>query len=120
MILVRIDHPCLRVGRHRWYQSHYGYNTSRTVLFSKIAVRICLDALIRTIVVLTGGKLTWIYFLHLHFVTMHRRQGKMVSILPPGDVNPGPIPSRRGLLEDNPYRAVGAACSSCDESRPYT
>jgi hypothetical protein len=28
------------------------------VLFSKTAVRICLDAHIRTIVVLTGGKLT--------------------------------------------------------------
>jgi hypothetical protein len=40
-------------------------------------------------------------------VMTHQRQGKMVSILPPGDVNPGPIPSRRGLLEDSPYRAVG-------------
>jgi hypothetical protein len=58
MILVRTDHPCFRVGRHSWYQSHYGYNTSRMVLFSKTAVRICLDAHIRTIVVLTGGKLT--------------------------------------------------------------
>jgi phospholipase C len=35
MILVRTDHPYLRVGRHRWYQSHYRYNTSRTVLFLK-------------------------------------------------------------------------------------
>jgi hypothetical protein len=40
---------------------------------------------------------------------MHLRLGKKVSILSPGDVNPGPIPSRRGLLEDSPYRAVGAA-----------
>jgi hypothetical protein len=44
---------------------HYEYNTSRTVLFLKTAVRICLDARIRIIVVLTGGKLTWVYFLHL-------------------------------------------------------
>jgi hypothetical protein len=28
-------------------------------------VRICLDAHVRTIVVLAGGKLTWVYFLHL-------------------------------------------------------
>jgi hypothetical protein len=71
-------------------------------------VRIHLDAHIRTIVVLTGGKLTWIYFPHLLSVTMHRRQGKKVSIFPLGDVNPGPVPSRRGLLEDSPYRVVGA------------
>jgi hypothetical protein len=94
MILVRTDHPCLRVGRYSWYQRYYGYNTSRMVLFLKTAVRICLDAHIRTIVVLTGGKLTGIYFLHLLYVTTHRRQGKKVSILPLGDVNPGPIPSR--------------------------
>jgi hypothetical protein len=40
---------------------------------------------------------------------MHLRQGKKVSILSPGDVNPGPVPSRWGLLEDSPYHAVGAA-----------
>jgi hypothetical protein len=34
--------------------------------------------------------------------------------LPPGDVNPGPVPSRWGLLEDSTYRAVGTACPSCD------
>jgi hypothetical protein len=56
--------------------------------------QIRLDAHIRTIVVLTGGKLTRIYVLHLFSVTMHRRQGKKESILPPGDVNPGPVPSR--------------------------
>jgi hypothetical protein len=98
---------------------HYGYNTSRMILFSKTAVRKCLEAHIRTIVVLTGGKLTGIYFLHLlyaiyYFVTTHLQNGKKVSILPPGDVNPGPVPSRRGLLEDSPYRAVGVACLSCD------
>jgi hypothetical protein len=72
-------------------------------------VRICLDAHIRTLVVLTCGKLTGIYFLHLLSVTTQRRQGKKVSILPRSDVNPRPVPSRRGLLEDSPYRAVGAA-----------
>jgi hypothetical protein len=71
-------------------------------------VRIRLDVHIRTIVVLTCGKLTEIYFSHLLSVTMHRRQGKKVSILLLGDVNLRLIPSRRCLLEDCPYRAVGA------------
>jgi hypothetical protein len=77
------------------------------VLFLKTAMRICLDAHIRTIVVLTGVKLTWIYFLYLlsaiYFsVTMHLRQGKKVSILVPGDVNSGPVASRQDLLEAIP------------------
>jgi hypothetical protein len=38
-----------------------------------------LDAHIRTIIVLTGGKLTGFYFLHLLSVTTHQRQGKKVS-----------------------------------------
>jgi hypothetical protein len=86
MILIMTDRPCLRVGRYRWYQSRYRYNTSRAVLFLKIAVRIHLDAHIRTIVVLTGGKLTGIYFLHLLYAIYFL--GKKLSILPPGDVNP--------------------------------
>jgi hypothetical protein len=48
-------------------------------------------------------------FCNLLFVTTHLRQCKKVSILPPGDVNPGSVVSRRGLLEDSPYRAVRAA-----------
>jgi hypothetical protein len=82
-------------------------------------VRIHLDAHIRTIVVLTGGKLSGIYFLHLAYaiyfpVMTHLRLGKKVSIILSGDVNPRPVPSRLGLLEDSPYRAVGAACPSSD------
>jgi hypothetical protein len=70
-------------------------------------VRIRFNAHIRTIIVLTGGKLTRIYFLYLlsaiYFsVMMHLRQGKKVSILVPGDVNSGPIVSMRGLLEAVP------------------
>jgi hypothetical protein len=57
-------------------------------------VRISLDAHIMTIVVLKGGTLTGIYFLHLLSMMAHRRQGKKVSILPSGDVNPKPVPSR--------------------------
>jgi hypothetical protein len=53
---------------------HNGYNTPHMVIFLKTEVRICLDAHIRTIIVLTDGKLTGIYFLHLlsATVTTHR------------------------------------------------
>jgi hypothetical protein len=65
-------------------------------------LRIRFNAHIMTIVVLTGGKLTEIYFLYLLFAMMHLRQGKKVSILVSGDVNSGLIASRRGLLETVP------------------
>jgi hypothetical protein len=108
-ILVRTNHPCLRVRRHSWYQRLTSIIPRWRQYFWKPTVRIHWDAHIRTIVVLTGGKLTWIYFPYLVSVTMHRWQGKKVCILPPGDVNPGPVPSRWGLLEDSPYHAVGVA-----------
>jgi hypothetical protein len=38
-------------------------------------------------------------FYNLLSVTMHLRQGKKLSVLPPGDVNLGPVASRQGLLE---------------------
>jgi hypothetical protein len=57
-------------------------------------VRIRFNAHIRTIVVLTGGKLIGIYFLYLLSVMTHVRQSKKVSILVSGDVNSGPIASR--------------------------
>jgi hypothetical protein len=62
-------HPTPINLTHNWYQSHYGYNTLRTVLFLKTTVRIRLDAHIRTIVVLIDGKLTVIYswYLFLQF-----------------------------------------------------
>jgi hypothetical protein len=67
--------------------------------FQKSTVRKHLDARSRTIVVLTSGKLTGFYFLLLlyaiYFLVMtHLRQCKKVSLLPSGDVNPGPNPSR--------------------------
>jgi hypothetical protein len=68
--------------------------------FQKATVRIRLYTHIRTIAVLTGGKLIRFYFLYLlsaiYFsVTMHRQKGNKVNILKPGDVNPRPDPSRR-------------------------
>jgi hypothetical protein len=88
-------------------------------------VRIRVDAHIWTIVVLIGGKLTGFYFLYILYaiyysVTTHQQKGKKVSILSPGDVNLGSVPSRRGLLDDSPYHTVGSACPSCDESQPHT
>jgi hypothetical protein len=41
-------------------------------------------------------------FCNLLFATTHLRQVKKVSILVPGDVNSGPVASRRGLLEAVP------------------
>jgi hypothetical protein len=41
-------------------------------------------------------------FCNLLSVTTHLRQGKKVSIFVLGDVNSGPIASRRGLLEAVP------------------
>jgi hypothetical protein len=113
MILVATNRPFKGQGCHRWYQSHYGYNTSHTILFSKTRLRIRLDVHIRTIIVLTGGNLTGTYFLYLlsaiYFSVMtHLCQGKKVSILPLGDVNPRPNPSRWSLLEDSLYHAIGA------------
>jgi hypothetical protein len=125
MILVRTNHPCSSVRRHRWYQSIKSIIHSVRSYFREHVVLKHLYVHIRTIVVLTGGKLIGFYFLHLiliiyYSVMTHRRKGKNVSFLSPGDVNPGSVPSRRGLLEDSPYRAVGAACLSCDWSRPHT
>jgi hypothetical protein len=67
MILVVTNHPFEGQGRHRWYQSHYGYNISCTILFFKTVVRIRVDAYIRTILVLTGGKLIGLYFLYFFY-----------------------------------------------------
>jgi hypothetical protein len=106
-ILVRTDHPCLGVGCHSWYQSHTSIIRHWRSYFRKPTVRICFNDRIRTILVLTGGKLTGIYFLYLlsaiYFSVMtHLRQGKKVSIIEPGDVDSDPIASRRGLLQAVP------------------
>jgi hypothetical protein len=58
MILVRTDLPCLRVGCHSWYLSITGVIHHVQSYFSKPTVRVLLDSHIRTIVLLTGGKIT--------------------------------------------------------------
>jgi hypothetical protein len=80
--------------------------------------RIRVYAHIRAIVAVTGGKLTTFNFpcllsVNYCFVMTHLRSGKKVSYLSSGHVNPGPVPSRRGLLEDSLYRAIWVACLSC-------
>jgi hypothetical protein len=57
------NHPYLRVGCHSWYQSIMGIIHRVRSYFQKTTVRICLDAHIRIVVVLIGGKLTGIYSL---------------------------------------------------------
>jgi hypothetical protein len=65
MILVKTDHPYLREECHRWYQSITGVMHHVQSYFRKPTVRKHLEAHIRTILVLIGGKLTGFYFLHL-------------------------------------------------------
>jgi hypothetical protein len=98
MILVMTDHHCLRVGRHSWYQSHYGYNISHTGLFSKTYDEDMLRCPYKDYSSLN----MWQVNRNLLSVTTYLRQDKKVSILMPGDVNSGPITSRRGLLEAVP------------------
>jgi hypothetical protein len=90
---------------------HYGCNISCTVVFSKTYGEDTLKFPYKDYNSLNMWQanrdlLSTIYF----FVMTHQRKGKKVSILPPGDVNPGHIPSRRGLLKDSPYHMVGVAC----------
>jgi hypothetical protein len=63
MILVRTNHHYLRVGCHNWYQSITGIIHRVRSYFQKPTVRMWVNACIRTIVVLTCGKLTEFYFL---------------------------------------------------------
>jgi hypothetical protein len=46
-------------------------------------------------------------FRNLLSITTHLRQGKKVSILVPGDVDFGPVASRRGFLEAVPIVRLG-------------
>jgi hypothetical protein len=56
----------------------------------------------------------YLLYVIYYSATTYLQQGKKVNILLLDDVNPGPVNSRRGLLEDSPYRVVGVACPSCD------
>jgi hypothetical protein len=122
MILVRTDHPCLRVEHHSWYQSITCIIHHVRSYFQKIYGEDMLGCPCKNYSSLNRWQanmnLLFTYTLcNLLSVTMHLWHG---NILSPGDASFGPIPSRRGLRVDSPYRAVGAACPSCDESQPHT
>jgi hypothetical protein len=87
MILVKTNRPGFGVEYHSWYQSITGIIHHVWPYLKKnyaLTVRKHLYARIRTIAILTGGKLIGISFLHLLYatyysVTTHLRQGKKVS-----------------------------------------
>jgi hypothetical protein len=71
-----INHPCLRVGCHSWYQSITDVIHRVRTYLRKHMMRKRLDVHIRTIVILISGKLTAIYFMYLLYafyysITMH-------------------------------------------------
>jgi hypothetical protein len=81
----------------------YEYNTSLMAIFLKTYGEDTLPCPYKNYISTDRWQanrnlLSVIYFL----VTKHICQGKKVSILSPGDVNPGPVPSRQGCLRTVP------------------
>jgi hypothetical protein len=76
----------------------YGYNTILTAIFSKTYGEDTLQYPYKDYSSLDR----WQANRDLLSVMTHLRQGKKVNILAPGDVDSGPIASRRGLLEAVP------------------
>jgi hypothetical protein len=121
MIRVSTDHPNLRVGCHSWYQSITGVIHHVRAIFSKTYGEETLRCPYKDYSSLNRWQANWNLLSTIYFPVMtHLRQGKKACILPSGDVNPGPVPSRRGLIEDISYRAVGATCLLCDWPQPHT
>jgi hypothetical protein len=92
----------------------YEYNMSLTVIFLKAYGEDMLQYLYKEYNSVDRWQakrdlLSVFTFCNLLFVTTHLCQGKKISILSSGVVNPGHVSSRRGLLENSPYRIVGAA-----------
>jgi hypothetical protein len=81
----------------------YEYNMSLTAIFSKIYGEDTLQCLYKDYSSLNRWQANRDLLSVFYFsVTTHLRQGKKVSILVPGDVDSGPIASRRGLLKAVP------------------
>jgi hypothetical protein len=85
----------------------YEYNMTLTVIFSKTYGEDTLPCPHKGYSSLNRWQanmdlLSVFTFYSLLSVMTHLRQGKKVSILPPSDVNSGPIASRRGLIEAVP------------------
>jgi hypothetical protein len=85
----------------------YEYNTTLMAIFSKIYDKDMLQCPYKDYSSLDRWQanrdlLSVFTFYNLLFAMTHLRQGKKVSIIMPGDVNSGPVASRRGLLEAVP------------------
>jgi hypothetical protein len=82
----------------------YEYNTTLTAIFLKTYSEDTLQCPYKDYSSLDRWQanrdlISLFTFYKLLSVMTHLRQGKKVSILVPGDVNSGPVASRRGLLE---------------------
>jgi hypothetical protein len=85
----------------------YEYNTILTTIFLKTYGEDTLQCLYKEYISLdrwqVNKDLLYVFnFYNLFFVTTHQYQGKKVSLLSPGDVNLGPVPSRWGCLRTVP------------------
>jgi hypothetical protein len=97
----------LRGGMSQLVSEPYECNTTLTVIFSKTCSEDTLQYPYKNYSSLDRWQanrnlLSVFTFCYLLFVMMHLRHGKEVSIVVPGDVNFGPVASRRGLLEAVP------------------
>jgi hypothetical protein len=97
----------LRGGTSQLVSEPYKYNTTLSAIFSKTYGEDMLQCPHKDYSSLdkwqaNSDLLSVFTFCNLLFAMMHLRQGKKVSILVPGDVNSGPVASRRGLLEAVP------------------
>jgi hypothetical protein len=81
----------------------YKYNTTQTAIFLKTYGEDMLQCLYKDYSSLNMWQANWDLLSAIYFsVTTHLCQGKKVSILVLGDVDSGPVASRRGLLETVP------------------
>jgi hypothetical protein len=80
----------------------YEYNTTLTVIFSKTYGEDTLQCPYKDYSSLDRWQVSRDLLSVFTFLLTHLRQSKNVSILSPGDVNPGPVASRRCLLEAVP------------------
>jgi hypothetical protein len=81
----------------------YEYNTTLTAIFSKTYGENTLQCPYKDYSSLNRLQANRdLVFVTYFSVTTHLRQSKKVSILVPGDVDSGPVASRRGLLEAIP------------------
>jgi hypothetical protein len=76
----------------------YEYNMTLTAIFLEIYGEDTFQCLYKDY----SSLYRWQANRNLLSVTTHLHQGKKVSILVPGDVDFGPVASRRGLLEAVP------------------